>query len=90
MKSYLTDFLTDVSTVSPRAVRETPAGMMFWAGSCSDPKARCGGCKHYGRGDEPARKGRFDGCSLYRKHMGVGYKLDKNTLACKYFESKQP
>jgi hypothetical protein len=81
--SDLTDFLTDVSTVPPRVVQQTPRGMMHWAGSCSDPTARCGGCKHYGRNGK-----RFDCCALYLKHMGYSYKLDKNTLACKYFASK--
>jgi hypothetical protein len=79
-------------------IRQTPKGMMFWSGTCSDPDATCGGCEYYGYTTVthnaagvadvykyPAR------CALYQKHTGQhGDVLYARTTACKYFHTKQP
>jgi hypothetical protein len=40
--------LTSIDPALDRLIRQTPEGMMFWAGTCADPAATCGGCVHYG------------------------------------------
>jgi hypothetical protein len=80
-------------------IRQTPKGMMFWSGTCSDPDATCGGCEHYGyttvtrnAAGNTADVHRYPAsCALYQKHTGQhGDKLSKNTPACKYFYAKRP
>ena len=74
----MTPYLTNPDSEFASLIRQTPKGMMYWSGTATDPKATCGRCKHYG-----------DGCALYLKHMGRTYRINRNTLACKYFESGQ-
>jgi hypothetical protein len=95
-------YLTIANPELERLVRQTPpeGGMMFWAGTCSDPGATCGGCKHYGfyedvrndAGDRIATPHHPRKCRLYYEHMGKPSKkpLWKGTPACKYFESRKP
>jgi hypothetical protein len=82
-----------------RLIRRTPAGMMFWSGTCADPAATCGGCKHYGyeavtrneAGNVVCARKYNTSCALYKKHAGQhGASLDPKTLACKYFAARQP
>lgn len=82
-----------------RLVRQTPEGMMFWSGTCADPTATCGGCKHYGyeavthneAGNIVSARKYPASCALYRKHGARhGAALDPKTPACKYFQAKQP
>lgn len=91
--------LTSPNPELDRLVRQTPEGMMFWSGTCSDASAMCGGCKHYGyevvvRNDAGNGVGAHkypSRCALYRKHMRRhGKPLDEKTPACKYFEAKKP
>jgi hypothetical protein len=93
-------YLTDCGSVPNRVARRTPPGMMFWSGTCSDPNATCGGCKHYGfsevvRGRDGNVRSTVNHptkCALYYKQMGEPAKkpIERNTPACKYFEAKQP
>lgn len=82
-----------------RLIRQTPQGMMFWAGTCSDANATCGGCKHFGystvvrneAGNAVSARKYPASCSLYKKNTARdGKALDQKTPACKYFETKQP
>ena len=74
----MTPYLTNPNPELASLTRQTPKGMMYWSGTCSDPEATCGSCKYYG-----------DGCELYLRRMGRTYRLDRSTRACKYFEKKQ-
>jgi hypothetical protein len=80
-----------------RLIRRTPAGMMFWSGTCTDPAATCGGCQHYGyqtvirddAGNALSTRKRPTSCALYKKHTERdGASLDPKTPACKYHEAK--
>lgn len=93
MQPYLTTSNRDLD----RLIRQTPEGMMFWAGTCADPTATCAGCRHYGfdavtrndAGNAMTTCRYSTRCSLYRKHTGQpGASLDPKTPACKYFEAK--
>jgi hypothetical protein len=93
-------YLTIANPDLERLVRQTPEGMMFWAGTCTDPKATCGDCKYYGfyqdvrnaAGDRVASPHHPTKCKLYYMRMGAPSKkpLWKGTPACKYFESRKP
>jgi hypothetical protein len=88
--------LNHLTTPNPdldRLIRQTPEGMMFWAGS-----ATCGGCKHFGyeaatrneAGNVVDTKRYPASCILYRKRTGRhGKPLEQATPACKYFAAKQ-
>ena len=80
--------LTVPSQELDRLIRQTPQGMMFWSGTCADPAATCGGCKHYGYTTDAHTCSTR--CALYKKHTGEdGASLHPKTLACKYFEARQ-
>ena len=82
-------YLTNPNPEFTRPVVRTPEGMMFWAGTCSDPKATCGGCKHYDH-DINTRK-HLGSCALYQRYTErLGKNFSSKTPACKYFENKQP
>ena len=91
-------YLTNPNPEFTRLVVRTPAGMMFWAGTCSDPEATCAGCKYYGytsvlrdsAGNAIETPGHPTSCALYYKHTGKsGKSISPKTSACKYFENKQ-
>jgi hypothetical protein len=85
----MTPYFTSPNPELGRLIARTPRGMMYWSGTCSDPKATCGECKHYGRDAPPSKsKSTSLDCALYRERMGVGYKFDRSTQACRYFEEK--
>ena len=99
---YYNARLTAPNQELDRLVRQTPPGMMFWAGTCADPTATCSGCKHYGgnaftvRNDagnavtsRKQRKPPKECCALYKQHTGRrGKPFDPKTPACKYYEAK--
>jgi hypothetical protein len=81
-----------------RLIRRTPAGMMHWSGTCSDPAATCSACKHFGfetvqrndAGNAVGARKYPERCALYKKRTGeLGAKFPGSTLACKYFEKKK-
>ena len=91
-------YLTSPNPDLDRLIRQTPPGMMFWSGTCTDPGATCGGCRHYGyvitvrndAGNAVTTRKRPTACALYHKHMARdGGTLDPKTPACKYHESKK-
>ena len=75
---------------------QTPKGMMHWAGTCSDPDAKCAGCRFYGytkndRNDAGIvidTRNYRDGCVLYHNRVGRYEPFYSQTPACKYFEAK--
>jgi hypothetical protein len=75
--------LTILNPVLEHLVQQTPPGMMFWSGTCTDPTRTCGNCQHYCE-VLPKRYG----CGLYQVHTGVAQPLRKVTPACKYYEAK--
>jgi hypothetical protein len=85
----MTRHLTAPDAKIDALVKATPPGaMMFWAGTCADEKATCGGCSHFGFHDS-------DGdtypshCALFFKHAHrPGGRLPPDTSACKYFSRK--
>jgi hypothetical protein len=94
----MTPHLTTSNQELDLLVRQTPKGMMYWAGTCTDPVATCGGCSHYGYEDVirddagnalntrkyPSR------CALFHSYTKQhGNPLPQNTPACKYFVTKQ-
>jgi hypothetical protein len=95
----MTPFLTAPNPELEHHIRQTPSGMMFWAGTCSTPGTRCGDCRHYGY-SRPVRNAAGNvvrvteypnRCALYHKHRGKpGDKFDQSTPACKYFEGRSP
>jgi hypothetical protein len=94
----MTPNLTAPNKELNRLVRQTPEGMMFWSGTCSDPTATCGGCRHFGyevvirneAGNAVDTRGYPNSCALYRKYTGRhGKPFDEKTAACKYFEFRQ-
>lgn len=92
--------LTSANPELDRQIRQTPAGMMFWAGTCPDPKATCGACTYFGY-EVPVRNSAGNAvtarkyparCELYWKHTKRhGDTFSAATSACKYFaKKKQP
>jgi hypothetical protein len=71
-----------------RAVRQTPRGMMHWAGSCADPDAVCGSCQHFQPEHQDSPRGRCGKHHDYTRKRGDAF--DRKTLACKYFENAPP
>jgi hypothetical protein len=81
-----------------RLIRQTPPeSMMHWSGTCADPTAVCGGCRHFGyetvarndAGDAVVTHKFSTRCALYRKYTGRhGKPFNQNTPACKYFQAK--
>jgi hypothetical protein len=77
-KTKVTPNLTTPNPELDRLVRQTPSGMMFWSGTCSNPAAACGGCKHFGyemvtrneAGNAIDTRKYPNRCSLYEKHTG--------------------
>jgi hypothetical protein len=96
----MTPHLTVPSKELDRLIRQTPPqSMMFWAGTCADPAATCGGCQHYGyesvtrnkAGDAVETHKHPASCALYKKHHWAGRDgkpFDPATRACKYFAAK--
>jgi len=94
----MTPYLTAPNVELDRLVRQTPPGMMYWSGTSADPKAACGGCRHYGydsvvrddAGNALTTHKHPSSCALFHKHTEHhGKALPPVTLACKYFEAKQ-
>jgi len=95
----MTPYLSAPNDEFDRLVRRTPPGMMFWAGTCTDPKATCGGCQHFGY-SVPIRNSAGNAletreypsrCALFNKHTKEhSKKLPAGTPACRYFEPKKP
>lgn len=94
----MTPNLTPSTPELDRLVRQTPAGMMYWSGTCPDPSATCGDCRHYGY--ETATRNEAGNvvdtceypfcCALYKKHtVHRGEMVHRLTPACKYFEPRQ-
>jgi len=90
-------YLTSPDPEFDRRARRTPKGMMYWAGTCSDPAATCGGCRHYGymsvirnaSGNAIRTIAHATGCGLYHKYTGRhGAEVKRTTPACKYFEPR--
>lgn len=95
----MTPNLTVSNPGTDHLIRQTPPGMMFWAGSWTDPSATCGGCKHFGyetvmrneAGNAVSTRKFPSSCALYKKYCGRdGKSFSPTTTACKYFEAKQP
>ena len=95
----MTEHLTAPNAELERLIRQTPEGMMFWAGTCNDPSATCGGCQHFGfeiairneAGNAVDSRKYPRSCVLYHKHAGrPGPGLSPEISACKYFQAKQP
>ena len=79
-------------------IKRTPAqAMMFWAGTCLDPNAKCGACRFFGyetavRNDagNVVHTNKFpSSCLLYKEHTGRdGKPFPASTPACKYFAAR--
>jgi hypothetical protein len=95
----MTPHLTTPNQELDRLIRQTPEGMMFWSGTCSDIAATCGGCEFFGyetvtrneAGNVVDTRKYPERCLLYKKHTGrAGKSFSGSTLACNYFAPKQP
>jgi hypothetical protein len=88
MKPRRSTILTTNDPDFDRTVRATPPGMFFWAGSCVDPAAICGGCLHFQPEHPDALRGCCGKVHDHKKTRGVAF--DRRTAACKYFENAPP
>jgi hypothetical protein len=95
----MTPHLTTPDPELNRLVKRTPPGMMYWSGTCTDLKATCGACHHFGysvvvRNDagNAINTSKYpDRCALAHSYTKKhGERLPQDTPACKYFEHKQP
>jgi hypothetical protein len=94
----MTERLTNPNPGLARLIRQTPEGMMFWAGTCTDQDTTCADCKHYGytsvvrndAGNAIDTHKHPTSCALYHKHTGRhGKSFDPKMPACKYFETRE-
>jgi hypothetical protein len=93
----MTPYLTKPDAELSRLIAQTPRGMMHWAGTCSDPSAKCSGCKHFGysevvrndAGNAVTTRNHTKGCELYYDRMGRHEPFYPETAACKYFEARE-
>jgi len=96
-RTKMTPHLTSSDPELDRKIRATPAGMMYWAGTCSDPTATCSKCKHFGfsvvqrndAGNTISVKEHANRCALVWKYTSkIGAVFPGSTPACKYHEAR--